>query len=418
MLSAGLYITIALIISVLYLILLLKNNNYRLLLPSSIHTIAWLIVTFLILMTIKGRIGKYDPTDVVWSYDYVAPFILFLIISSIIGFTIAHLLFYSKPINPMGSSLNYDSLSMFLKKTHWFLYICLIIGIAQFWYLFQIVGFKSFSDYRIAAIVTQRTGYGALAQRLSGHASILGGFYLGLLGCKHAHSGIKLKEFLFDAFMVASTNIAIGGRIWIISTALPYFIGYFWQLSSCSSKLNKKDLRRFVFILVIFLSLFSVIGTIRNKTEAHGVEKFLYMTDGSRMTNLVFSEFPKNSFKLEYGRSEFLSKWIGSPMLNKYYDSVENSPALRATVFSSMPPLYFDFGFFGGLFMWGVFCFFIEYFALKLKGNTSIIGAVVFIELSKMLFQAPVGQIFYMETPAFLWLMIFFIINKLSHSGK
>lgn len=398
------------IIGCLYLYILIRNQKYRLLLPCIIHTSIWVIVCLLIVLTIKGVISIYLPSDPEWSYDKISPFILGLLLSSIVGFTIAH----KQTSIPKESlkTISIDSINIFLKKYHWICYVCFFLGMLQIIYLINSVGWNGIGDYRIAAVSLKRTGYGAFAQQFSGHAAILGSFYLGILGCKHALSNVNIAVFLRDALLIATTNIAIGGRIWILTTLLPYIVGYLWQCNVCQKKIFTKGILKIILITILFLSVFSIFGTIRNETESKGIEKFTYLTDGSRMSNFVLTYFPEEEFDLEYGRAEFLYKWIGSPMISKFKDFINDDIALSVTVYSSIPPLYFDFGFWGGIIVWGIFCFYIEYYALKLKYTNNILGAIIFIELCKILFQAPVGQIFYMSIPIALWILLIYVFNK------
>ena len=75
----------------LYLCFKLKNKEFRLLIPSIIHTGIWTIVCILIACTMLGYIGEYDPNIPAYSFDKVVPYILGIMLSSIIGFSFAHI---------------------------------------------------------------------------------------------------------------------------------------------------------------------------------------------------------------------------------------------------------------------------------------------------------------------------------------
>lgn len=403
---------LAIIVGIFYLWKLIKDKKYRLLLPCVVHTGIWIIVCILISFTILGVLGEYEPNMPDLSYDRVAPFILGIMISSMFGFSLAHYTTKEHILKRDSTTINIKSLDYILGKYHWICYVCAVLGIMQISYLLSNIGFEGIADYRIMAVTTERHGFGAISQQLSGHATILGCFYLGLLGCKHGISNVNLRTFFLDAFLISLTNIAIAGRGWIITTMLPYIVGYVWQKKQSNKIFFDNDIKKIFIILVLFMSIFSVFGTIRNETEASGLEKFLYLTDGSRIANLILTIFPDGSFNYEFGAAEFLSKWHPSPMFTAYKYFISDDVGLMVTVTSSLPFLYFDFGFWGGIFMWGVFCFIIEKYAIKLRNTNSIIGAIIFIELCKLLFQSPIGPIFYMSTPIAQWILILFFFRK------
>lgn len=400
---------------ILYLFFLFRKRSYRLLLPCSVHTFAWLIVSVLIILTIKGKTGHYDGNlNPAWSYDYVAPFICGLVLSSIVGFEVAH----TRKITIYDDSkvLSLAFIDKILSKYHWILYICLFLGALQTFYLVETIGFDNLGDYRMAAVSLKMTGYGAFAQRFSGHATILGSFYLALLGYRHAYSGIEIKRFVKDAFMLASTNMAIAGRGWILTVLLIYFITYFWQKNQKRLRISKTEQKKIFTIIVVFVVSFSIIGVIRNNTENIStqifVEKFLYFTDGSRIMNMTLANFPDGSFELEYGKSEFMGKWFKTPMTEQFIALKSEDIGFLVTVSSAMPYLYFDFGYWGSFFFWGFACFLLEFYASKFRNSDSILGVFCFVELTKILFQAPIGNIFTMEIPVVEWLIVLYIFRK------
>lgn len=317
-------IDLSIAICVSYLIYLFSRQKYRLLIPSTIHTLTWLMVVVLVHFTIKGGIGNYNSASPLLSYNNVAPFILGIIISSIIGFSLSHLFFpYVPSYNSNDINDNHlEYIDSLLKKYHWILYLNLFLGLLQIIFLISVAGWNNLGDYRMAAVTVERTGIGKIASMFSGHAMFLGIFYISLLGYKQSHTGIELKVFLRDVFMLSFTNIAIAGRAWIIMTFLPYFIVFFWQQNQQGNKFFSKDVKTLAYIFLIAISAFSVIGLLRSsdaKSDEHGFfDKFLYYTDGTRITNNIIQKYPDGSFEYEYGQSEFLYRWIGSPMWEKY----------------------------------------------------------------------------------------------------
>lgn len=418
-------VDLTIVICVSYLIYLFSRQKYRLLVPSTIHTITWLMVVVLIHFTMSGDIGHYNPTSPLQSYNNVAPFILGLTISSIVGFSLSHLLVpYSNAIENEDANENYiEYIDWVLKKYRWILYVNLFLGILQIVFLVSAVGWNNIGDYRIAAVTLERTGIGKFANMFSGHAMFLGVFYIALLAYKQSYAGINLKVLLKDIFMLAFTNIAIAGRAWIITTLLPYFIVYFWQQNQQGKKFFSKDIKTLAMILVIAMSAFSLIGLVRGSSESvvgHGFfDKFLYYTDGTRITNNIMQKYPDGSFEYEYGQSEFLYRWAGSPMWEKYIKSISDDIGLLVTVPSHMPYLYFDYGFWGGIVMWAILCFIIESIATRLRNRNSIINVFLFMLITRLFFATPISSCFMGLIPAFEWLIIlYFFRNRLFPNYK
>lgn len=243
----------------------------------------------------------------------------------------------------------------------------------------------------------------------------LGIFYIALLAYKQSHDGINLKVFLRDILLLGSTNMAIAGRAWIIMTLLPYFIVYFWQQNQQGIKMFSRQSRPLFVILIGAAATFAVLGSIRGgETEenAQYLEKFLYYTDGSRITNYIMQKYPDGSFDYEYGRCQFLQKWFGSPMWEKYQRSISNDIMMQVTVCSTMPFLYFDFGVQGGIVMWGVLCFLVESMATKLRQRSSIASIFLFLIVVRFFFAAPIGSCVSSVLPMLQWLIIIYLLRK------
>lgn len=175
---------------------------------------------------------------------------------------------------------------------------------------------------------------------------------------------------------------------------------------------------------VIFFTVFSSFGLIRNEETAEGdnkvkvfFDKFLYYTDGPKMANMVMKQYPPDTYELEYGQAEFLSKWIPSTMTNKFTSSIEDSPSLLATVKSTIPPLYYDWGYTGGIIMWGIYAFILEFICLSLLKRNTILSLLLFVQFTKLLFESPIGNIFVYAIPAFQWLIIIYLIKNYIFKG-
>lgn len=401
-------------ITILYLSFLLLQKRYRILLPSIIHTFIWVVTIILIICQLKGYLVTNTADNNVFNHS--SQFICALMVTSTIGFSLAHITTAQQESCLNIKLVDSQIIDVVLTRFKWIPYTCGVVGVILIIYLISTIGsIDSFNDYRIMAITTKRIGYAAIAQRISGHINILGSFYLMLLGYKYGQTGINLKKFFIYALLCSSINMAIGGRVWILTSTLPFLIAFIFsrKYTSVNKNIRKNDKRKILYIIAVFVSLFSVIGLLRSNTgNINFVDKFLYLTDGSRMTNLVIKTFPEGSYDYELGLSTLAQAFIQSPMSQKFAKIISHDIGLSVTVKSIMPYLYYDFGFWGGALFWGVICFLLEYICITLKYKGSIISILLFCQLTGLLFQSPVGHVFSINMPAFEWLLIIYLLRK------
>lgn len=401
-------------INLVYFVWLILQRRFRLFLPSTIGSFIWTITTLLVILHLNGFLGEYDlsPNAV----NHVSRFTCYLSIASVIGFSLSHLFTDKYESFVRLKPINIVDIEQLLHYFKWIPYLCGIVGLALFIFLITSIGdISSFSDYRVLAIQTERVGYAALAQRISGHINILGGFYLMMLGYKSGKLGINVKEFLLYSFLCSAINMSIGGRVWILTSLLPFFTTYILSKKSCqrNKKQDAQDRKKIISILSIFILFFAIIGTLRDDTNSGGLfDKFLYLTDGSRMTNMVLDQYPETMYSYELGKSTLLGGFIKSPMVGRFANSIADDIGLSVTVKSIMPNLYYDFGLIGGAVFWGIICFLGEICCIRLKYSLHIIGLFLYGTLSTMFFQAPVGNVFALYTPTFEWIFLLYIFRK------
>lgn len=342
-------------------------------------------------------------------------YMCYIVISSIIGFIIAQFVTQNKV--QTTKSIDVEVLDQILHRFRWVPYLCAVIGISLLIFLISTMGnIETFSNYREIALNTKKTGIMAIIQRISGHANILGTFYLMLLGYKMGQTGLELKRFVITVVLCSLINMSIGGRVWILSSTLPFFITFFLSrhFTEVDSIRNRTDKIKILYIVISLVSIFSILGVLRNDTAESQtfMDKLCYFTDGMRMTNMVLSQYPAGSYDLEYGRSEFLYLWLGSPMADRFNESISHNIGLSVTVKSSLPFLYYDFGYMGGIIMWGIFCFILEYLCTYLNPHKTIIRLLLFGILSQMLFQSPIFPIFSLYTPSLEWILLIYLFRR------
>ena len=397
-----------------FLFFMLSTKRYRLLLPSTLHSIAWSITALIMIFQIKRIFVSSNFSEQTFSLS--AKYMCYIIASSIVGFVCAHVLTENRKL--VGTEqIDTCVLDTILKRFRWIQYFCALIGVLLFAFIFSTIGnVDTFSDYRGMALTVKRVGYMAVVQRISGHVNILGSFYLMLLGYKMGQKGIDVKEFAFNALLCSFINMSIGGRVWILNSTLPFFVTFF--LSRYNTNLNvsalRSDIKKIFCIVISLACLFSAIGLLRDDSVGSKtfIDKFQYFSDGMRITNMVLKQYPVGSYELEYGKSEFFSSWFESPMEKRFDKSISYDIGLSVTVKSSLPFLYYDFGFSGGILAWGIICFLLEYICIRLISVRKIIGILLFGQLSCFLFQAPVFPIFSLNLPSMEWILLLYIFRR------
>lgn len=396
-----------------YLIFLLTKRHYRLLLPSIMHTLTWLITVVILMFQLTGTWVSTQITNS--SVSLSSEYILYLVISSIIGFTISHCIVYAKNINKHVRIVDIDIIDKILIKFKWIPFTCFFIGLLLIYYLVSSGNFQTFGSYRGHAVTTSYSGIWSIIKQISGHINIWGNLFLMLLGYKHGIQGIKIKELLIFIFLCSTINMATGGRLWIITSTLPYFVSYLYvnKFALKKDKVKNKDKRKILFFLIIFASTFALIGIMRDDRDvkASFVDKFLYYTDGTRMSNMVLNQYPPDTYALEYGACEFLGQIVESPMNKRFNESISGDVGLSVTVKSAIPSLYYDFGYTGGIIMWGLFCFILELFSLKLLTTKKIIGILLLNQIIQLLFLVPIFDVFSVAIPTFEWIIIIYLLR-------
>lgn len=381
-------------------------------LPSTAFCTMWLITCVLIVFQIKGiLITNILPVS---RFALVAPFTFYVSISVVIGFLFAHLLSNREYNMHYHNVIDIELLEYYLNRFRWVPYVCGITGFLLLVFLITSIGsIDSFSDYRVIALTTERIGYAAIAQRISGHINILGLFYLMIYGYVCGQKGIIIKQFLWIVLLCSLINISIGGRVWILTSLLPFFTTYILSVKNNKSETDKRSSTiKLLVILMIFVSLFSLLGIARGESDDQRfMDKFLYLTDGSRMTNLMLEYFPEGTFNHEYGSSTLLNGFIKSPMVQRFADRISYDIGLTVTVKSILPNLYYDYGTYGGAIFMGFLCCLIEIVCLYFRYSNSIFNLICYGTLAGFFVQSPVGNVFSLYTPIFEWLIIIYIFK-------
>ncbi|MBD5367558.1 MAG: oligosaccharide repeat unit polymerase [Bacteroides sp.] len=417
------YILFTAIINGLYLSWLLSHRQYRLVLPSVMTCFTWFVATILMYGELKGLIIEFPLSA--FRYERVAPFIFGMNLSAIVCFVVTHSL-VEHHLPPQPSQVcPQDTLGMcneLLYRFKWVLWVCVGVGVTLVVFFLTLgIDITSFSDYRIMAVTVEKVGIAALAKRIGGHIGIIGGFYLMILGYKQAQTELDIRELLKCILMYSAVNLSIGGRVWLLASTLPYVTGYMFGKSQPiverSQELfeqSKANMKKLGMVLVVWVSLFSILGNLRSDESYQKgfFEKFLYYTDGAKVSNIVLSMYPDGSYPLEYGQASIFNSISPSNMTTKFKDAIKDDIGLSVTVRSCIPALYYDFGFWGGMIMWGVLCGILELICLRIQFKGTLFSILWFCTLADLPFQSPIAPPFLLAFPAFEWLLLLWLLRK------
>ena len=355
----------------------------KLLLPSVVFCIMWGIA-FMLCGLIQS---DYIFADVKqrFNFVYVNQYCLYFAISSIVGFKIAHL---------RKHTFFYDCISAcnlreILDKYRWIMYITFLIGIICIFLFIIHFGITSYSQYRLVFVTTEKPPLLSFIFRIGNYSVLLASIYVLLLGLYHGKTKVDNKELITNFILFSTPLMSTGGRLFIF-----YFFVYY--LSSFSigrysevdkSFISKEEMNKLIPFFALLFSLVSFLAILRTEGEqsnSKASHKYLYFTDGIRTTDFCIKKFEGN-LSYEYGKNSFFPK--GGDNMKRFRKYMSGGP-LGATVYSILVPLYLDFGMVLSLFVWCFIAFIIEWIALLMIHNITIINFVIYLLLTKIMYES------------------------------
>ncbi len=412
------FITLSILLNGGFFLFSLAQRRYQLLLPSVISSFTWLIASVLMMCEVTGVL----KTSFSKHYDFAAPFIFYMGVASIIAFSLARFIAGFKKEKTQSPLIPTEILNTLVKKFRWVLYVVAVCAVCILIALYSIGGFSSYGAYRMLAVATEFGGLAGLAVRVSNHLSLIGAFYLMILGMKQARTGIQIKELLICIILYGAANIATAGRGWIIAASLPFINGFVlerYRLKHYAKK-SMVPIKWFkaIAFFVILISMFSVLGNARSdmpgaSKDSSFFQRFLYYTDGIHMAEITLKKYKPGTFDYELGQNTLFQ--YGESKMAKRFNS-ETDGRYKVIVKSIIPPMYYDYGYEGAIVFWGALCFALEYVCLRLRFSRKLIGSLLFCSLSGMLYQAPIGNIIKMSIPMLEWLLLIFLFRKIIFS--
>jgi len=332
-------------------------------------------------------------------FHYINEYIPFFTFASLVAFVIAHRFFGNNEVNV---EFNIDFLCAILKKYKWIMWLNFIGGILRMVLMVNLVGFDNVMDYRVAANTMMNTGLGSvgLVFRITSYIQLLANFYIALCGFKTGFETIELKKVITLFILYSPTQMATGGRLFILYFIL-FYIGSFLLGRGLSISINgrmllEKTEKKVLSLLSIgLLSLIPILVMVRqsdinNDTSTHesAISKYTYISEGMLESEHYMRFNPPEKIQPDYGQ-HFITGHSRSYLNYRKYLQMTY---MSSIVISVITPLYTSFGFWGSIVVWGIVAFCIEVLAINCLKRLSIIRFFVFVTLLKIMYESVISN--------------------------
>lgn len=364
----------------------------KVLYPSVMFSVMWGFNFLFTIIILNGLIdnlyleGYYD-------YKYIDTYIWYFTAVSLGAFSFAHSFYKGNTIN---ASFSLDGLTLILNKYRWIIWINFIGGILRIILLVNTIGLDSVMEYRLAAEHAMNTGLGMIGWvfRITSYIVLLANFYVAVAGLKAGMTKLEFKPTIILFFLYAPTQLATGGRLFILYFILFFFgafvLGRGMKVKKAHTKfLFNSERRAILFTLLGCFVLIPVIAMARyDNKSAEGKEgafaKFSYITEGTLATEVY----------MQYSEQKNLKEDNGAALVGINSDSNRSFRAyllttrMGSTVLCVITPLYMGFGKAGSLVVWFIMAFLCELFSLICLRRLTIIKFFIFMTLLKFMYES------------------------------
>jgi oligosaccharide repeat unit polymerase len=352
-----------------------------------------------------------------YSYEYMDSYILPFTIVSLLAFTIAHKRAKGKGIN---MAFSVGSLDTILRKYKFIMWLNFIGGILRIVAVVSLVGFSldNVMDYRMAANNVMM-GFGGglimLLFKITSYIQMLANIYVAVAGLRAGFGKLKLKHILTLFILYAPTQLATGGRLFVLFFIL-FFFGCFLLGRGLALKqqtrrwLENSEKRTIVNMFAVFIGIIGVIGMVRSGTTRNAdderlFEKFAYICEGTLATDYLMRFYPDGTFEHELGTFTLGRQ---SPQMKPFIRQMQMTK-MSSIVYSFITFLYLDFGYWGSIIVWFFLALFMEIGALKCLNRLTLFRFIVFSVLLKMAYESILGNSIGGNIPVFQLLVILYI---------
>lgn len=393
-----------------------KFMKTRICYPSIVFSIMWGANCLITALIVAGGIDNLYLAKY-YNYQYMDSYILYFTASSLLAFSIAHTI--SKG-DKTKLCFDINSLGKLLVKYHWIMWLNFFGGVLRIILMINLIGFDSVMDYRLAANEMMNSGEGAVGFvfRITSYIQMLANFYVAFYGFKMGFETLYLKQIIGLLILYAPTQMATGGRLFILYFIL-FFFGSFIIGRGISCRLKKQKFiqsaeKKTIFIsLVGLLSLVSIIAMARyydsKGDNESALAKFSYITEGTLESEHYMQFYKRDDIKPDYGEQLL----TGGSLAHLRYRNVLNQSRMSSVVISIITPLYSGFGYWGSIVAWFIIALVLEIWAIKCLNRLTIMHFLIFITIVKIVYESVMSNSIANNIPVYELLILFAIFYKL-----
>lgn len=390
------------------------------LLPSTIFAFMWgwtsLGMVLLVYLN-NSSIDKIPPSLIsIGKYEFNILLVCFVAFLTARSVTKNHNFFNLQSLS------NNIEIPYLVNRLRWILYLFCFLGLIRLGIVLSYTGLNmgSIREHYIST----RGGFGVFDTnliRIAQYVLQVAIFYVCILGLNAAIHGLNIKQTIKDFFIFMPYQFSFGGRLYIISFFVPFFISYLVLYFTRPKKFfrNKTEIRKIgtligiALVLIVVMQIFKT-GKTSNEADVNtGGELFYSTTSYVRMYSL-FDELPEES-KLKLGLGRNISPWFTSP--SKEYTKIlegwenSNNPALFC-VPSMMPDMYLDFGKNGSYFVYFIIFFLIEYYAIESMRKYTFRNYITYVLLCMFAFNSVTSSMSENIKSLFVGLIFLYLFTK------
>lgn len=371
-------------------------------------------------------IGYINPLTYVedFDYSYMDTYIIYFVIATIVGFSMAHWFYNEKDIK---MNISIEFMDRLLKRYKWVMWLNFYGGLLRIFAMVSLIGFSFYNiiDYRVAAnnmMAYTQGGFVGWTFRITAYINILAIIYVSLSGLRAGMTRLSIKETLKMFVLFAPVQLATGGRLFILFFILFFFgcfvLGRGISLHTISRKWlqigERKTIISMMLImmpLVIAITLVRGEGGVANLSNQEGsfLDPFSYISDGTMTTDKCMDFFSGGKYFEPAGGS---TTFLGSSDLEYQFRAYKHNSNFGSSVYSLIIPLFLDFGYWGSIVVWALLAFVIEAMALKTLSKMTLLRFFIYALLLKMCYESVITNPFAGNIPFFELIVIFTILYK------
>lgn len=398
----------------------LEFINTRKFYPSVVFSFMWGLGCIVNTLILGGCFENLFLADY-YSFKYLDHYMLFFTMASISAFILSHKIY---PVNQVNLKFNTRFLSAIIIKYRWILWVNFFGGILRIILMVRLVGFDNVMDYRLAANTMMNTGDGpiGLVFRLTSYVQMLANFYIALCGLRDGYDTLKLKKVLMLFILYSPTQMATGGRLFILYFVL-FYIGSYLLGRSIACRFDKRPLIKptekkiLTFISVGFLFLISQIAIIRQSDAVNGQNiqqesefaKITYISEGMLASEHYMRFYPPESIEPDYGEHLFIGH---SDAFLRYRGYLQNT-FMSSIVISIILPLYTSFGYWGSIIVWGIIAFCLESLAIFCLRRLTLLRFFILITIMKIMYESVISNPLVENMPVYELIILLAIFHSL-----